>query len=69
MATGAPAHVHEARSGVWVLAAAPAVWALHFLASYVLAAVWCARAGRDAALGAAAVAVVLVTVLALGVLA
>jgi len=45
--------VAAAREGVWTLAAAPAVWALHFLACYVVAAVWCARAGRDAPLGEA----------------
>src|SRR5690606_36192532 len=33
--------VAAAREGVWTLAAAPAVWALHFLACYVVAAVWC----------------------------
>lgn len=28
---------------LWTLFTAPVVWALHFLASYVVAAFWCAR--------------------------
>ncbi len=33
---------------LWMLAAAPAIWAGHFLLSYITAAVWCAKfAGRD----------------------
>lgn len=61
--------VAAAREGVWTLTAAPAVWALHFLACYVLAAVWCARAGRDAALGGARGWIALLSVAALAVLA
>lgn len=57
------------REGVWTLTAAPAVWALHFLSCYVLAAVWCARAGRDAPLGDARGWIGGLTLLALGVLA
>ncbi len=29
--------------GLWALVAAPAIWAVHFLASYVTAAIWCAK--------------------------
>lgn len=61
--------VAAAREGVWTLTAAPAVWALHFLACYVLAAVWCARAGRDAPLGSARGWVAFLTVAALLLLA
>lgn len=28
---------------VWILAAAPSIWAAHFLVSYWVAAVWCAK--------------------------
>jgi hypothetical protein len=28
---------------LWMLAAAPTIWAVHFLLSYITAAVWCAR--------------------------
>lgn len=40
-------------ASMWTLSAAPTVWAVHFLACYALAAVWCARAGRSAPLGEA----------------
>lgn len=29
--------------GLWLLTAGPAIWALHFLASYVAAAIYCAK--------------------------
>lgn len=39
---------------LWMIPAAPAVWALHFLACYVTVAVWCAKvAGVDGPLGPA----------------
>jgi hypothetical protein len=56
------------REGVWTLAAAPAAWALHFLACYVVAAVWCARAGRAAPLGEARTWIAVLTLLALALL-
>lgn len=36
---------------IWLLAAGPTVWAVHFLLMYVTAAVWCAKTSRDAPLG------------------
>jgi len=57
------------RDSAWALTHAPALWALHFLACYGIAAVWCAKAGRAAALGDARAWVLLVTVLALAALA
>ena len=36
----------RARGGLWILVAGPAVWALHFLLSYVTVAVHCAKAAR-----------------------
>lgn len=50
---------------LWRLIVSPTIWALHFLASYVTVAVFCERAGRDAALGRAEVVVVAYTVAAL----
>lgn len=42
------------RETLWMIPAAPAVWALHFLACYATVAVWCAKvAGLDGPLGAA----------------
>ena len=35
----------ERHASLWLLTAGPTVWALHFLASYVTAAIWCAKAG------------------------
>lgn len=34
----------EHRASLWKLAAGPATWAMHFLAGYVTAAIWCAKA-------------------------
>jgi hypothetical protein len=52
---------------LWLLAAPPAIWAAHFLASYVTAAVWCARfAGRDGVVGGVSTAILWFTAVALG---
>lgn len=53
----------------WTLVAGPATWALHFLACYVLAAVWCAKMSRVATLGEARVALWVLTAVALAVIA
>jgi hypothetical protein len=45
------------RAGFRLLLTSPVVWALHFLASYVTAAVWCARAGGGGGAGMAGAAV------------
>lgn len=42
------------RAGFRLLLTSPVVWASHFLASYVTAAVWCARAGGGAGAGVGA---------------
>lgn len=49
--TGATA---EERQPLWLIALSPTVWAAHFLACYVTAAVWCAKvAGPGGELGLA----------------
>src|SRR3546814_7990489 len=53
----------------WTLIAGPTTWALHFLACYVTAAVWCAKMSRAATLGEARLALWALTVLALAVIA
>lgn len=59
----------ESRASLWLLTAGPATWAVHFLLSYVTAAIWCARAATVAApLGTARVALVVYTVAALAVI-
>ena len=39
--------VAERNRELLMLAASPAIWAVHFMASYLTAAIWCAKAGRD----------------------
>ena len=59
----------ESRASLWLLTAGPATWAVHFLLSYVTAAISCARAATVAApLGTARVALVAYTVVALAVI-
>ena len=54
------------RTGLWVLAASPTIWAAHFLLSYATAAVFCAKlAGPDGSLTAVRVAIAVYTVVAL----
>lgn len=60
------ASLPEREESLWWLTAAPGLWAAHFLACYLTAAIWCAKvAGRDAGLGAAGAAVTLYTAAAL----
>ncbi|GGK21139.1 MASE1 domain-containing protein [Salinarimonas ramus] len=47
----APDELQARRETMFMIPAAPAIWAAHFLASYVTAAIWCAKiAGRDGSL-------------------
>lgn len=56
----------RSRGGLWMLVAGPAVWALHFLLSYVTVAIHCAKAERfDAPLAGTGVALWIYTALAL----
>lgn len=58
--------LHEEEQSLWLLAASPGIWALHFLASYLTVAIWCAKVvGRDGVLGASRTAVVVYTAVAL----
>ena len=36
-------HLPEEKESLWVLTAAPTIWAVHLLLSYITAAVWCAK--------------------------
>lgn len=60
-----PSDVEEPRQSLWALTVGPAIWAAHFLASYIAAAVWCGRAGAHAPFGPAMVAFAVATALAL----
>ena len=63
----ADARVAERRESLWMLTVSPGIWALHFLACYVAAAVWCAKAPSALTpLGPIRTTVVVLTVLALG---
>ena len=57
------------RGGLWRLVAGPVAWALLCLASYITAAVWCARATPAASLGGARTALFAYTAIALGIIA
>lgn len=60
------AHPPEQRESLWVLAVSPLIWALHFLLSYITAAIWCAKvSGADGTLSAARTAIFLYTLVAL----
>ncbi|MFN2427246.1 MAG: hypothetical protein ABR587_12455 [Candidatus Binatia bacterium] len=60
----------ERTSDLWLLVAAPTIWAIHFLASYITAAVWCAKhAAEDASLAPARLAISFYTIAALALLA
>lgn len=54
------------RDSFWMLTVSPVIWALHFLLSYVTAAVWCQKyVGADGSLGAARIAIGAYTVFAI----
>lgn len=56
----------ERRETLWLLTAGPAIWALHFVLSYVTASVWCAKiVGRNGSLDGARAAVGVYSLLAL----
>jgi hypothetical protein len=57
---------HESNQSLWLLTVAPSIWAVHFLASYLTAAIWCAKVvERDGSLNPVRVAIAIYTVLAL----
>ena len=44
--------LHEKHERLWRIAVSPTIWAVHFLLSYITAAVWCAKfSPRDGTLG------------------
>jgi hypothetical protein len=58
----------ESNASLWILAASPALWAAHFLASYTVAAVWCGRLG-DGSFGPVRAAILVFTLVALAAIA
>jgi hypothetical protein len=61
--------VDEPRQSLWALTAGPAIWAGHFLASYVAGAVWCGNVGAHARFGSVTVVFAAASVLALAAVA
>ena len=56
----------EENESLWNLVVSPTIWAVHFIASYITAAIWCAKvAGRDGALNGVRAAIGIYTLLAL----
>jgi hypothetical protein len=60
-----PSDVDEPRQSLWALTVGPAIWAGHFLSSYIAAAVWCGHAGPHARFGWLNVVFAVFTALAL----
>jgi hypothetical protein len=62
----APHEISEERQTLWLLTVSPTIWAVHFLLSYIGAAVWCGKfAGRDAGLGTIRTVIVVLALVAL----
>lgn len=60
------AELPEHEESLWGVAAAPAMWALHFVLAYGTAALWCGKLGpRDGSLTPARIAIGIYTVIAL----
>jgi len=56
----------EERQSLWMLTASPVIWAVHFLASYLTAAIWCAKfAGTGGSLWQVRIAIGVYTAVAL----
>lgn len=66
MSTFDDQRMSEQREGLGMLCAAPTVWAVHFLASYLTAAIWCAKcADSSESLGPIRLAVAVYTLVAM----
>jgi hypothetical protein len=66
-ASGAPGvDLSERSVSLWALVASPALWAAHFMLSYITAAIWCAKAsGPEQSLASVRVAIAAYTLAAL----
>jgi hypothetical protein len=64
-----PTDVAEPRQSLWALTAGPAIWAGHFLASYVAGAVWCGNVGAHARFGPVTLVFAAVSAVALAAVA
>ena len=58
--------LQEKKESLWRLIVSPIIWSAHFMASYLTAAIWCAKfAGRDGPLAFVRWAIVIYTIVAL----
>lgn len=58
--------ISEDKQSLWLLTVSPAIWAAHFLFSYIAAAVWCGKiAGRASAIDPLRIVILLLAVVAL----
>jgi len=66
MSASVEKNLPEQDESLWMLVVSPSIWAVHFLASYLTAAIWCAKAvDRSVSLGAARTAIVAYTIAAI----
>ncbi len=57
---------HERNQSIWLLVVSPTIWAIHFFACYLTAAIWCAKySGPDRSLGIVREAIGVYTVIAM----
>ena len=62
--------VAEKNQSLWLLVVSPTIWSIHFLGSYITAAIWCEKmASPDNSLGAARTAIWVYTIVAVAVIA
>lgn len=62
--------IQESKQSLWLLIAAPGLWAAHFLLCYLTASIWCAKiAAPNAPITTLRLVIVGYTVLALGAIA
>lgn len=61
--------IAEGSQRLWLVPAAPVIWAAHFLFCYVTAAVWCARLGAAASLAPVHIAIAAYTAAAVAAIA
>jgi hypothetical protein len=60
----------DASERLWIVPASPVIWAVHFLACYILAALWCGMVvGRGGSLGTVRVVIAALTLVALAAIA
>jgi hypothetical protein len=59
----------ESNASLWILAASPVLWSLHFLLCYAFVAIWCGRLGDGSAAPVRVVIAVLTIVALAGIVA